>query len=342
MSFVHPFLLLTLLVVPAVLVANHLLERRRARYAVRFTNLEVLAAVAATRRPWRRFIPLALFVASLAALCVGVARPQAKTLVPTDKATVILVLDQSGSMFASDVKPTRLAAAQEAVRTFLKKVPKRIRVGLVVFAGEPQIAMPPTTDHALVRESVDQLGQFPGSQGTAIGDALAAAAQLGKQALQDGSAASAEGTGNGSNANGASSSRGRPPISVLFLSDGSQTRGLLQPLEGAARAKAARIPVYTIALGTPGGTITRYFGGLQRTIPVAPDPQTLAAIAEETGGKFFNARSAEALQSAYAQLGSTLGRVPGRTEITYAFLGLGAALLVAAGALGALWAPRLP
>ena len=114
-------------------------------------------------------------------------------------------------------------------------------------------------------------------------------------------------------------------MSVLFLSDGSQTRGTLQPLEGAARAKAARIPVYTIALGTPDGTITRFFGGFQRTIPVPPDPQTLSAIAEETGGKFFDARSAAAVRSAYAHLGSTLGRVPGHTEVTYAFLAIAAA-----------------
>jgi Ca-activated chloride channel family protein len=129
---------------------------------------------------------------------------------------------------------------------------------------------------------------------------------------------------------------------VLFLSDGSQTRGVLQPLEGAARAKAARIPVYTIALGTPEGTITRYFGGFQRTIPVPPDPETLSAIAEETGGKFFDARSAQAVRSAYAHLGSTLGRVPGHREITFAFLAAAAALLVGALGLAALWSPRLP
>lgn len=264
-------------------------------------------------------------------------------MIVTDKAMVILVLDQSGSMFARDVRPTRLAAAQAAVRTFLEKAPKRIRVGLVVFAGEPQVATPPTTDHQLVRESVDALGTFPEAPGTAIGDALAAATQLVQTTLADGSATSPEGSASTDlGAAGANAASTRPPVSVLFLSDGSQTRGLLQPLEGAARAKAAKVPVYTIALGTPEGTITRFFGGFQRTIPVPPDPQTLSAIAEETGGKFFDARSAEAVQSAYARLGSTLGRTPGHTEVTYAFLAIAAALLVAAGLLSALWSPRLP
>ena len=353
MSFLHPYLLLSLAIVPAASAFYVYIRHRRARYAVRFTNVDVLAAVATGPvSTWRRHVPTALFLAALSALCIGVARPQAKTLVATDKATVILVLDQSGSMFARDVRPTRLAAAQQAVRTFLDKAPKRIRVGLIVFAGEAQVATPPTTDHDLVREAVDQLGQFPEAPGTAIGDALAAATQLAQQALADtpaeGSASGATTTPDPAGGTGTTGAAGtgaapkRPPVSVLFLSDGSQTRGVLQPLEGAARAKAAHLPVFTVALGTPEGTITRYFGGFQRTIPVPPDPTTLAAIAEETGGKFYPARSAEAVRSAYAQLGSTLGRTPGKKEVTYAFLAVAAALLTAAGVLSALWSPRLP
>ena len=180
MSFGHPILLLTLLVVPLAVLAYVLLERRRARYAVTFTNIDVLASVA-QGRSLRRFIPPALFLLALTFLCVALARPHRKTLVASDKATVILVVDVSGSMHATDVKPTRLGAAQAAVRTFLERVPKRVKVGLIAFSSDPQIAAPPTTDRDLVRRSVNQLDFLQAYGGTAIGDALAAAADLGKK-----------------------------------------------------------------------------------------------------------------------------------------------------------------
>jgi Ca-activated chloride channel homolog len=335
-SFDRPWLLLTLLVIPAAIGIYLLAQRRRMRYALTFTNLELLASVAGGRS-WRRFVPPALFLLALMSLCIAVARPHHKTRIPSERATVILVVDVSGSMQATDVKPTRLAAAQEAVRKFLDKVPKRVRVGLIAFAGEPQVATPPTSDRELVRASLDNLAFFGGFGGTAIGDALDAAVNLGKQAVENPSLAAA------------STPKTKDLVSILFLSDGHQTRGLLEPLEGAQRAKDAGIRVYTVALGTPSGTLTRDFGGPfggnfggPRTIPVPPDPATLRAIAQTTGGQFFNARSAEAVQSAYSKLGSRLGRVAGRSEITYVFLAAAAGLLLAAAVLSAFWSPRLP
>ena len=338
MTFGHPLLLLTLLVVPAVLVLWRLMERRRMRYAVRYTNVDVLAGVAAGRE-WRRFVPLGLFLLAVAALCVAVARPHAKTLVLRDRATVILVIDSSRSMQANDVKPTRLIAAQQAVRTFLDKIPKRLRVGLIAFSGYPVVATPPTTDHKLVRESLQDVGSIAGG-GTAIGDALAAAVQLGLQSVN----------GSGSLADVRTATPAHGLVSILFLSDGAQTRGDLQPLDGAERAKQAGIPVYTVALGTPNGRLHIDFpynfnGGsstFTRSVPVPPDPNTLRQIAETSGGKFFAARSASDARSAYASLGSKLGRRPARTEITYAFVAAAAALLLAAGLLSAAWSPRIP
>jgi Ca-activated chloride channel family protein len=349
-SFDRPLLLLTLLVVPAALGLYLLVERRRMRYAIRFTNLEVLAGVLG-RRLWRQYVPLALFLLALAALCVGVARPNRTTLIPRDRATVILVVDVSRSMEARDVKPTRLAAATAAVRTFLDRVPKRLRVGLIAFAGDPAVAAPPTTDHTLVREALDTIQWFPGFGGTAIGDALDAAVKLGQETVN-------EDGGNLASVTAAAPTSARGLVSILFLSDGAQTRGLLEPLQGAERARQAGIPVYTVALGTPGGTLQfRYgyggsggnpggppppFGGPGRRVPVPPDPETLRAIANRTGGEFFAARDAKSLRTAYAKLGSRLGRKPGRSEVTYGFLAGAAGLLLAAGLLSARWSPRLP
>jgi Ca-activated chloride channel homolog len=338
MTFGHPLLLLTLLVVPAVVLLWRLAERRRMRYAVRYTNVDVLAGVVGGR-DWRRFLPLGLFLLAIAALCVAVARPHAKTLVLRDRATVILVIDSSRSMQANDVKPTRLIAAQQAIRTFLDKVPKRLRVGLIAFSGYPVVAAPPTTDHRLVRESLQDVGSIAGG-GTAIGDALAAAVQLGLQSVN--------GRANLADVQTATPTHGL--VSILFLSDGAQTRGDLQPLEGAQRAKQAGIPVYTVALGTPNGKLKIDFpysfnngsGTFTRTVPVPPDPQTLRQIAETSGGKFFAARSNSAARSAYASLGSKLGRRPGRTEITYAFVAAAAGLLLTAGLLSVAWSPRIP
>jgi len=179
--------------------------------------------------------------------------------------------------------------------------------------------------------------------GTAIGAALAAAVKLGQEAVTGGSGNLA------SSVTAAPDTQTRGLVSILFLSDGAQTRGTLEPLQGADLAKRAGIPVYTVALGTPNGSLNFGGGGFPggapfggRRVPVPPDPETLRAIADRTGGAFFAAQSAKSLQSAYKKLGSRLGRKPGQGEITYGFLAAAAFLLVAAGLLSALWSPRLP
>ena len=340
MTFGHPLLLLTLLVVPAAILALRLAERRRVRYAVRYPNVDVLAGVVADRS-WRRYVPTGLALLALAVLCVAVARPHATALVPKERATVILVLDTSGSMQANDVLPTRFLAAQRAVRTFIGRVPPQIRIGMVAFAGDAEVAAPPTTDRELLRTSLKNISSYPINGGTAIGDALAVAVDLAEQAVSGRPYKPPPVVPFRLSFNDPKPADTKRLASILFLSDGHQTQGTLQPLDGARRAKDARIPVYTVSLGTPGGTLGREFDG-NHAIPVPPDPATLAAIADTTGGKFFDAQSAGALQSAYSKLGSSLGRVPGKTEVTYAFLIGAAGLLVAAGFLSVLWSPRLP
>ena len=357
MSFERPLFLLSVLLIAGAAGVWILAERRRARYAVRYTNLDVLASVVGGRS-WSRYVPPALFALALTSLFVALARPQVHRMVASERATVILVIDTSRSMQSRDVKPTRLGAAQEAVRTFLNQVPDRLRVGLVVFAGEAQVATPPTSDHELVRQATDQIGEFLIYGGTAIGDALQTAVELGRRSLEQ------EVRPEGENAAPSISPDTRTLaadtttpeqdskhlVSILFLSDGAQTRGQLQPLEGAQLAKDSGFPVYTVALGTPHGTVTRGYGGFfggqpsqgGQTIPVPPDPDTLRAIAETTGGEFTEARTAESLESAYAKLGSSLGREPGKSEITYVLVGIAAILLLAAGLVGVVVSPRLP
>jgi Ca-activated chloride channel homolog len=348
-SFSHPLLLGVLLLVPAAAVAWWLVQRRRMRYAVRFTNVEVLAGLLPPRS-WRRHVAPLLFLLAIAALCVAVARPHVKRNVASDRAAVILVLDVSGSMQAQDVKPTRLVAAQKALHTFLAKVPTRVRVGLVLFAAEAQVATPPTSDHALVGRAVDAAGYLEGFGGTAIGDALATAVRLGQE-ITGGSTTAAPADRSLAALRVAAARKSSTLVSILFLSDGHQTRGLLQPLEGAALAKQAGFPVYTVSLGTTGDTTLRggfpggggggFFGGGGYR-GLSPDPATLHAIANATGGKFYRAKTAGAVEAAYSKLGSSLGRTPANVEITDEFVAAAAALLVLAGIVSVLWAPRLP
>ena len=353
MSFQSPWMLLGLLVIAAFVGIWLWAERRRARYTVRYTNLDVLATVV-SGRSWLRFVPAAILVLGLGTLVLGLARPHVERTLLREKATVILVVDTSRSMQAKDVEPTRLAAAQEALRLFLDEAPDGLRIGLVVFAGEAQVATPPTDDHELVEAAITDIDEFLVFGGTAIGDALQTAVLLGRQVTdlvpeEGGTAAPAppESTRSLAQATDPCGDE-ESPVSILFLSDGQQTRGLLQPLEGAELAKQACFPVYTIALGTPDGVIERGpFGGIPgqntgQVIPVPPDPDTLRAIAQTTGGEFSEARTAEALTKAYDNLGSRLGREPGESEITWLLLAIGGVLIVLAGGIAAFVSPRFP
>lgn len=330
MSFEAPALLLGLLVVPLAALGYWLLQRRRAAYAVRFTNLDVLAGVAGRRSSWKRQLPAALMLLALAALAVAFARPTVTVKEPDERASVVLVVDVSGSMRATDVKPTRLAAAKRAMRSFLDRAPDTLRVGVVAFSDEAQVIVSPTAERESLVQGIELLG--PGF-GTAIGDALARAVDLARTATgETGTTAPSP----------VKDEEGRSLASILLLSDGAQTRGLLSPGQGAQRAQTAGIPVFTIALGTDEGTILAGPPGQEQLIPVPPDRETLSAIAEYTGAEAFDAESADAVEKVYSGLGSRVGRQDRPREVTSAFVAAGALLL--AGAVGAAiaGAPRLP
>ena len=280
----------------------------------------MLAGVVESTRSWRRQLALALLLLALAALLVGVARPNMMRKVDQRVATIVLVIDTSGSMFAQDVKPTRLEAAQKVVQEFVADLPDTYRVGVVAFSGHAELVAPITDEHSVAIESLDYLlPQRP----TAIGDAIARAVQVGRQAT-------------------AAAPPDERAIAILLLSDGAQTEGTLQPLQGAARAKSFNIPVYTVALGTPQGVIERSRFGYSRIIPVPPDRVTLRQIAEATGGTYFAAPSAAKLSESYEKLGSLVTKVKRREEVTFLFVGAGLVLLLGAFVVSALTFPRLP
>ena len=330
MSFEAPSYLLVLLVLPVAAVGYWLLQRRPAKFAVRYTNLEVLASVASDRAAWKRHVPAGLLFAALAVLGIAFARPTVDVKTPNERASVVLVVDVSGSMRATDVKPTRLAAAKRAMRSFLDRAPDTLRVGVVSFSDEPQVVVSPTLDRELLQSGIDVLG--PGF-GTAIGDALARAVDLARTATGE--------TGD-PQAQKVRDEEGRSLASILLLSDGSQTRGFLSPGEGAERAQVAGIPVFTVALGTDSGTIVAGPPGQEQVIPVPPDRETLGAIAEYTGAEAFDAESADALEKVYAGLGSRVGRVEKPSEVTAMFVAAGALLLAGAAGFSLLGTPRLP
>jgi Ca-activated chloride channel family protein len=253
---------------------------------------------------------------------------------PVENATVVLVVDTSRSMLSTDVRPTRLDAAKTAARRFLERAPDKLRVGLVTFSGDVSVGAVPTRDRERVRRSVAEISHWQAGGGTAIGDALARAVELGRSAFGETGGTTGGGAKIPENA-----------VSILFLSDGRQNRGLLPPAEGASRAAEAGIPVFTVALGTDrpdgGGAPPGSFGGFGGFNRV-PDRATLRAIAETTDGEYFAARSAAALESAYRRLGSELGHEDRPTEVTALFVCAAAVVLTAAAALARLAAPGLP
>ncbi len=316
-SFQSPLWLFALVLVPVVIAGYLALQGRRKEYAVRFASLATLASVAPASPGWRRHLPPVLLLLSLLALTLALARPEATFSVPRERASVMLVTDTSGSMAAQDVDPDRLTAARDAATSFLEAVPAKIRVGLVAFSSTAAVLQTPTTDRAAVK---DGLQTIQAGGGTATGDGIDAAVRALNAQNQNRSEAD------------------RIPGAIVLLSDGKATSGS-DPSAAATMARQARIPIYTVALGTQDGTIITPDG---QELNVPPDLDALREIASISGGKFFDAPSADALKSAYADLGSRLGKEPEQREVTAAFAGGALVLLLAGGALGLAWFGRLP
>lgn len=317
MSLADPFRLVALAVVVAAVLGYLVVQRRRQQYAVRFTNVDLLASVAPRRPGWKRHVPAATFIVALAVLVVAWAGPTAPVRVPVERATVVLAIDVSLSMQATDVAPDRLAAAQSAARDFLEVVPPEINVGLVTFSGSATIAVPPTTDRQLVADAVDRLRL---SERTAIGEAIFA----GLDAIRL-----------------VPTEPGAPPTpaAIVLMSDGATTAGR-PDAQAVAAAVEQGVPVTTIAFGTDEGTIE--IPGEPFPIPVPVDRTALEAIANETGGAFFTAVTADELEAVYVDIGSSIGFTTVDEEITGWFVGAALVLLICTGGLSLAWFSRLP
>ena len=320
MTFEWPIALAGLAAVPLLVLLYVARERRRRAFAARFGNPALLPNVVDRAPGALRHLPVAVLLVALAAMVVGVARPHATVKTPREEATVVLAIDVSRSMKAADVRPTRLAAALAAAKSFLAQVPAKFRVGVVSFADRAAVAVPPTEDRQLVARALDSLQ--PG-EGTALGDAVLVAAGLGRrQRSTDGSL---------------------PPRAVLMISDGAVDGGVTSVEAAAARARRQRVPVYTIVLGTPNGVVEETLtGGFRRIIRVPPQPETLRQVARLTRGEFFTARDRRRLARVYEGLASRLGEREEVREITDWFAGGAAALLLVGGTMSAFLFRRVP
>ncbi len=315
MTLQEPLFLLVALLAPVAVLLYLRRERSATTGRAAFASPAMLPSVAPALPRWRRHIPLVVYLAALLVLAVALARPQVAVSVPVDQARIILVTDHSGSMAARDVQPTRLDAARRAATDFLTDVPDRVQVGAIVYNQDPRILQAPTRDKSAIPSA---LARIDPAGSTATGDALLLALKLAQPPVRPGERP--------------------PPAAIVLISDGKSVRGS-DPLAAAREAERLKVPVYTVALGTPQGRIPRQGGG---TVPVPPDPQTLARIAEISGGSAFEVGDADRLSQVYERLGRQLTRKTEQRQITAGFAGGGLVLLLIGAGMSLLWFGRIP
>jgi Ca-activated chloride channel family protein len=321
-SFAEPTMLAGLILVPLAVMTYMAMQRRRAREARTFANPALVPNLITERPGWRRHLPPLLILLALAALVLALAKPQRTVAAPQRAATVMMVTDISGSMNATDVEPDRITAAVRAGRRLSDKLPETFRLGLLTFADFPEVRVAPTTDRSAVNAALERLTAVGG---TAMGSALDRALEIARTAVPN-----EDGTGTR-----------RLPAVIVLLSDGKDTQGGVNPVDAAQQARAARVPIFAIALGTPGGEIEVQDPlGFTQTIQVPPDTETLKEVARISRGRYFAAPDAAKLEEIYGNLGTRLSSKEEKREVTVAFAGGALVLLMAGGALGLRWFGR--
>ncbi len=312
MSFGQPLLLLLLLAVPLVLALVVWWRRRRPAAGIPYPDLDVIAAADPGPR-LRRHLPLAFALLALTGLVFALARPAVDRQVPRERATIMLAVDVSGSMAATDVDPYRLRAAQDAALTFIEEVPRQYQVGLVSFSGQANLLVAPTTDREAMRRAIETLTP---DGATAVGEAIESSLDAIRSVQPT------------------TDDNGRLQAArIVVLSDGATTVGIA-PSVAAQDAKEAGVPVYTVALGTPDGV-------LSNGQPVPPDPAGLHEISDITGGQAYESDDAESVSAVYERLGSLVGTESVRSEVTAWPAGIAVILLILAGAAAWRFSPRL-
>ncbi|HTJ74667.1 MAG TPA: VWA domain-containing protein [Acidimicrobiales bacterium] len=377
MTFAWPFALLLVLAVPLVLGVYLLAMRRRRKQAVSYSSVALLRSVVPRRSRWQRHLPVGLLLSSIGVLGIASARPQLTQNVPIGRTSIILALDVSRSMCATDVDPNRITVAQQAARDFVQTQPSGTRMGLVIFSGFAQLTVPPTTDHKALTQAIDGLTT---ARGTAIGAAmlksLDAIAEVNADVKPVGDAAAAAGP----STTGATPAPTKPPGAdgfvpdiVVLLTDGANTRGIA-PLDAVPFAVDRRVRIFTIGFGTdqPASLVcsAQQLGGDTRGLgsggfggggggfggggggfggggggfggggsPLRADNETLKQIAERTGGMAYSAKDAPQLRKVFADLPKDVTVQKRRHEVSSTFVALGAVLAVAAIGASIRWSP---
>lgn len=313
--FLSPWWLLALLPVLAVAGVYVWRQLHRRAFAVKFTNVDLLRSLVPKGIGARRHVAAGAFLLSLLVLAFGMARPSVDHKEPLERATIMLAIDVSLSMDATDVAPTRIDAAKSAAKDFVKELPQAYNVGLVSFAKSANVLVSPTKERNAVLQAIDTLQL---QEATATGEAVFTSLDAIRSVPADGA-------------------NGVPPARVVLLSDGFRTAG--RSIEdAAAAASSANIPVSTIAFGTDDGTVR--IGNQLQQVPV--DRASLQKLAQTTKGQYYEAASKDQLKKVYADMGSSIGYKTQPKEVTQWYLGLGFLLALAAAGLSLLWGSRLP
>lgn len=338
MSFLWVEMLWALLLVPALIIAYILAQRRRRKYALRYASLSLVKEALGHGPGIRRHIPPALFLLGITTAIIALARPVATVMLPSQQGTVILTLDVSGSMRADDLKPNRMEAAKFAALAFVEKQPRNVRIGVVSFSNNAAIVQAPTTDREAVIAAIKRLAPL---RATAIGSGILTSIEA---IFEEPGARPTPSRGDSLTLPEPTPAptplpRGTyAPAVVVLLSDGQSNSGP-PPIQSARQASDRGVRVYTVGVGSPEGTVLRIDG---RSIRVRLDEETLKAIAEETDASYFKADSETDLREIYEKLSTNLVLKPEQTELTAGFTGFATLLFLIAAALSLLWFSQLP